>query len=129
MSTETWQPATKTVEPIASETLVEFAANADNAAKLIQEAKYQSLAYLMKQPLAFWQAPTEGFDETQLWQLMQFFALAEEASGEWFAGEHSPVTHLNKILKARGAKLDKEQLLWLRENSSNRFLPNGPIVL
>jgi len=37
------------------------------------------------------------------------------------------VIPLAKVLRTRGARLDKAFLQWLRQVSDNRFLPYGPL--
>ena len=58
-----------------------------------------------------------------------FFTLIEMALPEWAAGAKSPVISINKILKSRGHKLEKDMLLWIKQNSDNRFIPNGSPLL
>jgi hypothetical protein len=52
--------------------------------------------------------------------------VAENLPG-WEAGADSPVIPLAKILRQRGARLDKPLLQWLREVNKNRYLPYGPL--
>ena len=59
---------------------------------------------------------------------MRTLAVAEMRLPGCSVGEKSPVIALNRLLKARGARLDAAQLHWLRQHSSNRFLPNGPAL-
>lgn len=129
MSTETWQPAPKHIAPIDPSVLKLWSAQCQNAEQLVSEPDYAALSYCMKQNQDYWFSCAEALNNDELWQLMQFFTLAEEADTAWAAGDQSPVIHLNKLRKSRDEKLQKEQLQWIREHSSNRFLPNGPIVL
>ena len=84
-------------------------------------------AFLMRLEGDSWQAAAESLGNGEIWQLIRFFTLAEEQLAGWQAGAKSPVIWLNKVLKRRGAPLDREQLTWIRTHSDNRFLPNGPL--
>ena len=86
----------------------------------------QVLAGLMSVAASDWQAAAETLDSQAIRQLIRFFAVAENLPG-WEAGQHSPVIPLAKALRARGDKLEREFLLWLREVNDNRFLPYGPL--
>ena len=129
MSTGTWQPATAAVPTLSADEIAFIASNADDAGSIIKTAPYDAKASIMKQPLSYWEPLIADCSDEQLWQLIRFFTLAEEADSSWFAGEESPAIHCNSVLKKRGTRLTKEQLQWIRANSSNRFIPNGPLKL
>ncbi|MFC6634635.1 hypothetical protein [Microbulbifer taiwanensis] len=84
-------------------------------------------SHLMRLPLQRWLEESEHWDNQQLWQLIQFFTLAEMQLPGWDAGADSPVIPLAKALRRRQAPLSREQLLWIRQNSDNRYLPYGPL--
>ncbi len=86
----------------------------------------QRLAGLMKIDHNIWCAAAEPLPDNELLHLIRFFAAAENLPG-WEAGASSPVIPLAKILRQRGARLDKALLQWLREVNDNRYLPYGPL--
>ncbi len=94
--------------------------------QLLSAEDKQRLAPLMKIDHNTWQATAEPLPEADLLHLIRFFAVAENLPG-WEAGAASPVIPLAKILRQRGARLDKTLLQWLREVNDNRYLPYGPL--
>ncbi len=86
----------------------------------------QRLAALMTVEHEAWQAVAEPLDDAAVMHLLRFFAVAENLPG-WEAGAQSPVIPLARVLRKRGARLDKPMLQWLREVNDNRFLPYGPL--
>jgi len=94
--------------------------------QLISEEDKQRLAGLMKVDHERWHAAAEPLPDADLLHLIRFFAVAENLPG-WEAGAGSPVIPLAKVLRQRGARLDKELLQWLRRVSDNRYLPYGPL--
>jgi hypothetical protein len=93
---------------------------------LLSDEDKQRLAGLMKIEQDAWRAAAESLPDTDLLHLIRFFAVAENLPG-WEAGTKSPVIPLAKILRQRGARLDKLLLQWLREVNDNRYLPYGPL--
>lgn len=81
---------------------------------------------LMQADLAGWQAAVADYSDEQLTALIRFFTKVEMTLNHWIGGAKSPVISLNRILRSRGKKLDKAMLLWIKQNSDNRFIPNGP---
>lgn len=75
--------------------------------------------------LSAWQLATNDFSNEEIITLLQFFTLVEVQVPSWIAGVKSPAIKINKILRKRGSKLNKETLLWIRNNTENRFIPNG----
>ena len=86
----------------------------------------QQLAGIMQLDHDQWRAAAEPQDSAAIRHLIRLLAVAENLPG-WEAGAASPVIPLAKVLRERGARLDKTELLWLREVSENRFLPYGPL--
>ncbi len=86
----------------------------------------QRLAGLMKVEHEHWRAAAEPLPDADLLQLIRFFAVAENLPG-WEAGAKSPVIPLAKVLRQRGARLDKALLQWIRQVNENRYLPYGPL--
>lgn len=94
--------------------------------QMLNDEDKQQLAGLMKIDHASWRAAAEALPEADLIHLIRFFAVAENLPG-WEAGADSPVIPLAKLLRQRGARLDKPLLKWLRDVNPNRFLPYGPL--
>jgi hypothetical protein len=82
----------------------------------------------MRLSLDQWKSLSDVFDEQELYFLIQFFTRAEMLLPGWEAGAESPVIWINKILRQRKKPLNKEQLVWIKSNSSNKFIPNGALM-
>ena len=54
------------------------------------------------------------------------FTLGEMQHGSWQAGAKSPVVPLVKVLKQRG-KFDPALARWIKDHTTNRFLPYGDL--
>lgn len=83
---------------------------------------------MMKLSPAEWQHVLEPLDEQSLIALVRFFTLAEQQLPHWHGGDKSPVIWISRLLKRRGTPLSRDMVLWIKANSDNRFLPNGPIL-
>ena len=83
---------------------------------------------LMRIPLDEWPSHLEPLEGSELLALVRFFTLIEMQSPDWHAGDLSPVIAINRLLRARGQKLDTDTLKWIRTNSTNRFIPNGAVL-
>lgn len=94
--------------------------------QLLSEEDKQRLSGLMKVDHEHWRAAADPLPDADLLHLLRFFAVAENLPG-WEAGAASPVIPLAKVLRQRGARLDKALLQWLRQVSDNRYLPYGPL--
>ncbi len=94
--------------------------------QLLSDEDKQRLSGLMKVDHSTWRTAAETLPNDDLLHLIRFFAVAEKLPG-WEAGAASPVIPLAKILRRRGARLDKALLQWLREINDNRYLPYGPL--
>ncbi|WP_444929652.1 hypothetical protein ACJJIF_17940 [Microbulbifer sp. SSSA002] len=134
MSVGAWEPQ---VSSPNSETKEEF--NREQLLKLIEIAESNNSftesvesienisSKLIRLPTQHWLEESENWSSAQLWQLIRFFTLAEMQLPGWDAGAESAVIPLAKVLKQRATPLTKEQLLWIRQNSNNRYLPYGPL--
>ena len=140
MSTGTWDPSSNTskldinIDPASlADLLKRFLALAENnqlGDLMIQMSEQDKSQFaIMQADLALWQNALSDYSEAQLIALIQFFTIVEMALPEWVAGAKSPVISINKILKSRGHKLDREMLMWIKQNSDNRFIPNGSPLL
>jgi len=94
--------------------------------QLLSADDKQRLAPLMKIEHNTWRVAAEPLQNDDLLHLIRFFAVAENLPGRE-ARADSPVIPLAKILRLRGARLDKPLLQWLREVNNNRYLPYGPL--
>jgi hypothetical protein len=136
MSLGSWDPnieAQQKTLAIEESTLQRFiAASRDDAlgdmASVLSPEEQSLYAALMKLPASDWEDAAKNLDDVDSYHLMRFFTIAEGAYAGWEANEHSPVIHLNKVLKRHHSPLSKEQVLWIKSNTRNRFLPNGPIM-
>lgn len=100
----------------------------DDIANVLNDDEQSLYAALMTLAANDWQQAVEALDAESIYHLMRFLTVAEMDYAGWEAGEHSPVIHLNKLLKKRKTPLGKEQVLWIKSHTRNRFLPNGPIM-
>jgi hypothetical protein len=136
MTTGTWDPSSNTSKldvSIDEALLQRFLGMAENdqlsnLATLMDEQDKSQFA-IMQADLTQWKTALNDYNEAQLIALIRFFTMVEMALPEWAAGAKSPVISINKILKSRGHKLEKEMLLWIKKNSDNRFIPNGSPLL
>lgn len=83
---------------------------------------------MMKLDSTVWIDGANGFARSELWSLIQFFTLLEQQEALFHAGDKSPVIGLNKLLKQRGEALTRDEVLWIKANTDNRYLPNGPLL-
>jgi hypothetical protein len=134
MSLGSWDPK---IESVGSEhllqrallgRLIDFDRNDQLAQleQLLSAEDKQRLAPLMKTDHNTWRTTAAPLPDDDLLHLIRFFAMAENLPG-WEAGADSPVIPLAKVLRQRGARLDKTLLQWLREVNDNRYLPYGPL--
>ncbi|HSC76730.1 MAG TPA: hypothetical protein VLB90_10900 [Pseudomonadales bacterium] len=83
---------------------------------------------MMKLDATQWHPLLVHLDENTLLNLIRFFTVAEQLLPHWHGGDKSPVIWISRLLKQRGTPLSREMVLWIKGNSDNRFLPNGPIL-
>ena len=132
MTTGSWDPSTQTSSVDVSIdqslllrfiALVEADAIGDLNSSMSEEDKQQN--ELMQADAARWQATLADYSDDQLIALIQFFTVVEMQLPHWMGGAKSPVISINKVLRSRGQKLDRDMLLWIKAHSDNRFIPNG----
>ena len=136
MTTGTWDPSSKastldvSIDPALLQRFLVLAEN-DQLSDLEKQIDKpdRSQYSIMQADLTAWKKALNDYSEAQLIALIRFFTLVEMVLPEWTAGAKSPVISINKILKSRGHKLDKAMLLWIKQNSDNRFIPNGSPLL
>lgn len=135
MTTGTWNPTIGTVKnqiDIDPEVLRTFVKLGETdqleslLADITPEVQMQQRG-LMKLAQQQWIEVSQQFSNTEIEHLIRFFTLAEMQLPGWESGEKSPVIGLVKSLKLRNAPPEKELVLWIKKNSSNRFLPNGAL--
>lgn len=85
----------------------------------------QKYSVVMRLPQQQWQDAAVELSNDDIIALIRFFTKAEKLIDGWDAGKESPAIWLNKVLRKRGEKLNRELLLWIRNNTDNRFIPNG----
>ena len=136
MSTQNWTPESQQALSLDSRELeLNIFINAGNMQpmnreKLIQivNSNKELLLSICQQNIQFWHACCENYQQQQLIGLIKFFTLLEELHEDFNCGDKSPVIAINKLLKQRKTPLSKDILQWIKENSRNRFLPNGRIL-
>ena len=134
MSVGSWSPTptpSEAAQLLRPELLARFIAfsKAEQLQQLsaVVSTEDQQLNTNIKLDANTWQQAAEHLSNDDIVHLMRFLTCAEMQFTGWEADEKSPVIHLHKLLKKRGEKLDREVLLWMRSQSSNRFIPNGAL--
>ena len=134
MPVDEWVPeqsaSPKVIDSAKLEALVDISRRQSlhRLAEEIGESEQQWLALAMNADRKSWLSAAEGFGNDDLIHLMKALAMAEMCITGCTVGAKSPVIYLNGLLKHRSGSLSHEDLRWLKQNSSNRFLPNGPII-
>ncbi len=95
---------------------------------LLDEKIISSNHTVMRLPMALWKTALEPFDIEDINHLIRFFTRAEMLLPNWDAGAESPVVWMAKILRQRKSPLDKQQLIWIKNHSTNKFIPNGALI-
>jgi hypothetical protein len=86
--------------------------------------QHQDIMFLAKE---VWFEALKNFNNDELIALIHFFTLAEVHFTNWNSEEKSPVIWIAKLLRKRKHPLDKELLIWIKNNNKNKFLPFGPL--
>lgn len=137
MSLGTWNPADGTEQlnyqpdPRVITACASFAATDNWAANLvdwINATLPPDANQMMKAGQAAWQPCLPDMDRNSLLALVRFFTLVEQRLPQWHGGDTSPVIWITRHLRQRGEPLDRDTLLWIKANTDNRFLPNGPLL-
>ena len=134
MALGTWDPDAEqaagsiTIDPQQLQRFINWSSDdrLDQLSTLLAGDERQALSGLMHLEASHWEHVAHSHSDTDLLQLVRFFAVAENLPG-WEAGATSPVIPLAKALRKRGQKLDKDLLLWIRKQNKNRYLPYGPL--
>lgn len=131
MSIGNWTPTNPDAE--IDSALLETGLTASREGKLEELTQILSLdqqtdlASQLRLPKETWLIALEDYNSEQLKALLRFFVRAEMLIPGCEVGDQSPAIWANKLLRQRGDRLTKEDLLWIRENTNNRFIPNGSI--
>jgi hypothetical protein len=131
MSIGNWTPTNPDAE--IDSALLETGLTASREGKLEELTQILSLdqqtdlASQLRLPKETWLIALEHYNSEQLKALLRFFVRAEMLVPGCEVGDQSPAIWANKLLRQRGDRLTKEDLLWIRENTNNRFIPNGSI--
>lgn len=133
MSVNTWQPEPTTTDfAIDQQPLRQFIelSKQDQLLDLNNQLPAETIATqapLMTLDKASWQEAVASLSDDDLIHLVRFFTLAEQQLSGWEAQEKSPVIWLVKTLRQRKSPPSKDLLLWIKQHSDNRFLPNGAL--
>ena len=100
----------------------------DQIQQLLPAGDIQRQSPLMRLGKQRWFRIAEGLDNDAIIHLVRFFTVAEAQLPGWEAGAESPVVWLVKVLRQRKSPPDRELLLWIKNNSSNKFLPTGALI-
>jgi hypothetical protein len=136
MSIGAWDPnegqAAPTFEPTEEQLSLFISLSRDNKLETLTEqlnaSQQTDWRPIMQLKRELWIKTAESYSEDEVVHLIRFFTEAEMQLPGWEAAEHSPVIGLVKALRKRGTPPAKELLLWIKEKSNNRFLPNGPLL-
>lgn len=128
MTIGSWQPTPSTAAEIEQQelnSLLECLSHQSQIQDWVEENKptWQKLAYAEN---AAWRKVGETLSPEQLQQLIRFFTVQEQEQN-WDMGERSPVIPLFKIYKKENG-IDKALVQWIKANTSNKYLPFGPLL-
>lgn len=130
MSVGSWQPETPEIKTLNPDFLSGLlTCDLEKSLEQQLEASWLEDTWVISENQAFWNAHVSNLENEQLVHLMKVFTLLETQLDNWAAGDKSAVIYIGKILKSRQAFPDIETVRWIKANSSNRFLPHGPILL
>ena len=136
MSTEQWQPESEKNDNAVDFSIVESLigqisdSSQEQILLLVQQLKIeqqQDLIPLMQIKQELWIEKYQHLNASQCKNLIFFFSAAESVYASLIANEHSPAIAFNQLLKNMQQKLSQQELLWIRSNSQNRYIPNGKI--
>jgi hypothetical protein len=139
MNTEMWDPNSNTSSNIDSNsyrleddflkkiTSVSKVDDLGHFKSLLSESEIKKHRNIMFLPKDVWFEALKNFSDDELVALIRFFTLAEVHFTNWNAEEKSPVIWIAKLLRKRKHSLDKELLIWIKNNNKNKFLPFGPL--
>ena len=132
-STGEWLPENATTLSLDCEQLKRLARisaenKLDTIKTVLTESEQTELAQSMAASREQWQAAANPLTNDELIDLIKTLAIAEMQIPNCNLGAKSVVIHIHRLVKQRGNALGKEDLRWLKQNSTNRYLPNGPVL-
>ncbi len=129
MSVQSWEPkGIRMEEPFLRRCIqISQEEQLEELGEVLSAAEQQRQSGLMQLGPAAWQKAAVDFSDSDILHLIRFFTVAEMQLPGWQTGVKSPVIGLAKALRSRGAKLERDLLLWIKEKSDNRYLPYGPL--
>ena len=135
MSIDSWSPDTAStvaryqIEQSLLMRFIDFAQQTDwsTLANALTEHEIIQHQAIMKQSKEAWFNAATNLDVEQIECLVRFFTVAEMQFNGWEVGADSPVISLVKLLRRRNCAPNKELLLWIKNHSNNRFIPNGAL--
>lgn len=135
MSIDSWSPDTAStvtnyqIDPSLLRRFIDFAQQTDwsTLSTALTDNEIIQHQAIMKQSKDAWFNAAENFDANQIECLVRFFTVAEMQFNGWEVGADSPVIWLVKVLRRRNCAPNKELLLWIKNHSDNRFIPNGAL--
>ncbi|ODS23321.1 hypothetical protein AB835_09585 [Candidatus Endobugula sertula] len=135
MTTDIWNPTQKSIQSsyvinmTFLQSIIQLMEDNDSLSveSLLTHEEQQKHRFIMQLPKEQWFAIKDSLSVDDIHLLIKFFTLAEMQFSDWTGKEKSPVIWLTKILRQKGKILEKELLLWIKENSSNKFLPYGAL--
>ena len=130
MSVQAWEPQGAVIEEAFLRRCIRLSEEGrlNSLAACLTPGEKRQRSGLMQLEPAAWQQAAATFSDSEILHLVRFFTVAEMQLPGWQAGPKSPVIGLAKALRSRGQKLEREILLWIKENSDNRYLPYGPVL-
>ena len=135
MSIDSWSPDTAStvasyqIEPSLLMRFFDFAQQTDWSTLTTALTEHETIQHqaIMKQSKDAWFNAAADLDVEQIECLVRFFTVAEMQFSGWEVGADSPVIWLVKLLRRRNCAPNKELLLWIKNHSNNRFIPNGAL--
>lgn len=100
----------------------------DELPALLDDDERLALSAWMQADHTSWITAIEPFSDDELIALIRFLTVAEMKIPGWRCEEKSPAIAIAGVLKQRGRRLDRDLLRWIRANSDNRYIPNGPVL-
>ena len=116
-----------TLAPADLARLLEAGDDLDAARLGLSDHEIARLGRVARTDTLDWTAAAAPLADAELVQLIRVLVLAEARLPEFESGARSPVVPLARALRQRDA-YPAELTTWIREHSSNRFLPHGSLM-
>ena len=112
-------------EDLSDELIYRLCALVEDKKVNLSCSKQQRYAVLVKHK--DWANKATLLESAKLETLIYLFTLGESQYPEWIAEDKSPVILFVRELKNRG-QFKSETSRWIKENTSNKFLPHGSLM-